>query len=346
MLPNALFFCACCRERDELALAAALSASTRHREQKRTERKQNGSPDENCSGNSSQGAREQAPVKLSFQRPNQSVSHYQGPPQDGHNGRLRKPPGFESAAPGGGNTTIKTPIETEWPDLTGPGAGITSSTHQPPSLPAPRNPPGFPNYLLMTKQPLTIHTHAQPPPGMHIPNPVVPMQVSPNIGKRGIPPPGFTDQYIRGNSRIIEAEVIDRVRKVLSYDQGKFTQFMTLSGWYRNGELSVQEYSAQCRELLGRAWEEIGPQLARVLPSKTQRKELLSLFRGKHTLRHSTNQASVPHSSAWHSQMGRSKHVMLNDEEYPTLSSAAGQPDPPRVSNPWSTKVAASWLSG
>ena len=77
-------------------------------------------------------------------------------------------------------------------------------------------------------------------------------------------------------SRSKEEYVIGQVRQALNYDREKFNLFRNLSGWYRNSEITVQEYVRRCRILFGEGmWMAVGPQLAEVMPIEGKRNELV-----------------------------------------------------------------------
>ena len=277
--------------------------------------------------------------------------------------KLKKPPGFETVS----NSSIKgTGAELEWPDPT-EWPDVTSK----PTQEWPIGPPtGFPSYSVM---------------GMEPPKPVIPSQApfpppglilgSDHSGPN--PPPGFaagilkdilqphSNQYrhnrhqdSRNDHKALEAEVIQRVRKMLGCDNAKLSLFKTLSGWYRNSEISVQEYAAQCHQLFGdQGWQEIGPQLARVLPVQSKQRELLSLFSAsrandipvgrKGKSKKSKSRMAQPPGLQRPWMAGRPPasvglhSSLLSEDEYPTLNAAAKQPDPPEELQPWNMKVLA-----
>jgi hypothetical protein len=75
---------------------------------------------------------------------------------------------------------------------------------------------------------------------------------------------------------VTEGSVINQVRQALDNDRERFNYFRNLSGWYRNSEITVQEYVRRCRELFGDLkWMLIGHQLAQVMPIEGKRNELL-----------------------------------------------------------------------
>lgn len=279
--------------------------------------------------------------------------------------KSKKPPGFEtvsnSTIKGMGTTEVEWPDPTEWPEVT-----PKPTQEWPTDLPT-----GFPSYSVMgmeqpkpdipSQVPFPLpglllgsdHSGPNPPPGFTI-----------GTGLKDISPP-FSNQYrhqqhqdSRNDHKALEAEVIQRARKMLGYDNGKLSLFKTLSGWYRNSEISVEEYAAQCHQLFGdQAWQEIGPQLARVLPVQSKQRELLSLFSAsrandipvgrKGKSKKSKSRVAEPPGLQRPWMSGRPPaniglhSLLLSEEEYPTLNAAAKQPDPPKELQHWNMKVSA-----
>ena len=80
------------------------------------------------------------------------------------------------------------------------------------------------------------------------------------------------------SKRSKQSQILERVRKALGYDAEKFTHFKTLMGWYKNGEIKVEEFKVQCHMLFGTKWKDFGPELAEMMPSQEKKNELLSSF--------------------------------------------------------------------
>ncbi len=117
--------------------------------------------------------------------------------------------------------------------------------------------------------------------------------------------------------------VVEAIRSIL--DKVKFTKFKTLSGWYRNNEITANEYMIQCSALFGPQWEEYGPKVASVFPEEIKQLELMALVHP------STAPAKNPKSkkktkervNVWSSQGVRAARGMLSDVEYPSLAVAS-----------------------
>ena len=153
-----------------------------------------------------------------------------------------------------------------------------------------------------------------------------------------------------------QSQVIEKVRKALSYDKDKFTEFKTLMGWYKNGEIGIGDYKTQCLQLFGHKWwKEIGPELAEVMPTHEKKNELLSSFGArsagggkKSTIASkSRKQGPVTVPSVWGTGPVVPVHSVhnfntmateLSDEEYPTLGSAVNLPKP-LPSTSWNNMV-------
>lgn len=138
----------------------------------------------------------------------------------------------------------------------------------------------------------------------------------------------------------IVSPVLVNIRQALGNDKEKFTHFKTLSGWYKNSEITIHEYAAQCSQLFGPSWKDIGPQVAELMPEQAKRKELLSLFKYHQQGVKTTNKSYVQQPpSVWLAapKAPKNRNVVtmttpvLNDEDYPTLSAAANHPGPQKV---------------
>ena len=148
-----------------------------------------------------------------------------------------------------------------------------------------------------------------------------------------------------------QSQVIEKVRKALGYSKEQFTHFKTLMGWYKNGEIAVNEFKAQCVMLFGNRWREIGPELAEVMPTHEKKNELLSSFGisagvGKSTVStKSRKRAPVSTPSVWGSggvepvRNFNSMYKGLSSEEYPSLSAAATQPKVLPQPTPWNVVI-------
>lgn len=145
-----------------------------------------------------------------------------------------------------------------------------------------------------------------------------------------------------------QSQVIEKVRKALGYSKEEFTRFKTLMGWYKNGEITVQEFKAQCVVLFGSKWREIGPEVAEVMPDQEKKNELLSSFgirseTGKSMK--SQKRAPVSTPSVWGTGPAVPVHnynrmyTGVSSEDYPTLSSAANQPKVLPQPTPWNVVI-------
>ncbi len=124
----------------------------------------------------------------------------------------------------------------------------------------------------------------------------------------------------------VETKIVEKIRAVL--DKTKFTQFKTLSGWYRNDQISAIEYMNQCSNLFGPKWEEIGPNVAAVFPEEEKQIELSRYFsrpslsapvrKGK-----SKKKAKVSTTSVWSSGGRPLTQGVLSDSDYPSLETAS-----------------------
>ena len=135
--------------------------------------------------------------------------------------------------------------------------------------------------------------------------------------------------------------MIEKVRKALNYNESKFTQFVTISGWYRNSEVTVHEYASQCYLLFGDAWYEIGPQLSQVLPVKSKRKELMSVFSNSGTVSGLKSKLCADPPGVWQKAKNESSAAALTEAEYPSLVAAAKLPDPSKGTQLWNARVSA-----
>ena len=123
----------------------------------------------------------------------------------------------------------------------------------------------------------------------------------------------------------LESKVVERIQEILNKDKAKYTQFKTLSGWYRNSEIAAVEYMSQCSELFGPKWEEIGPKVAGTFPEEAKKYELLSFFSRKPP-RSANQPKSKKKSTVWTSQYRPPARSALSDADYPSLKSASSLP--------------------
>lgn len=149
-----------------------------------------------------------------------------------------------------------------------------------------------------------------------------------------------------------QSQIIEKVRKTFDYDRERFTHFKTLMGWYKNGEITVEEFKAQCLRLFGNKWKEIGPELAEMMPSHEKKNELLSSFgirsasrKNMATTTKSRRKSPVTVSSVW--GVGPMAPVCnfntistgLSHDEYPTLGSAMNQSKTVPQPTPWNVVI-------
>ena len=264
--------------------------------------------------------------------------------QDSERQIKSRPPGFETVnVPAISASTDNSGGEDEWPNLTPyTDTKLGTSARQPAA-----------NSIEETVPPHITHMNK---PGL---NPLeFPFLQTSNVGTSQAgsvpvnPPPGFaygapprsnrtTAVQSTRNVKALEGEVIEKVRKALNYDESKFTQFMTISGWYRNSEVTVHEYASQCYLLFGDAWYEIGPQLSQVLPVKSKRKELMSVFSNSGTVSGLKSKLCADPPSVWQKAKNESSAATLTEAEYPSLVAAAKLPDPSKGPQLWNARVSA-----
>lgn len=156
-----------------------------------------------------------------------------------------------------------------------------------------------------------------------------------------------------------QSQLIEKVRKSLNYDKDKFTHFKTLMGWYKNSEISVEEFKAQSLVLFGsNRWREIGPELAEMMPNSEKKNELLSSFgvrsgvaKNIATTSSVRSRKRVPASvrpSVWGtgpvapirtSNYNAMSTARLSHEEYPTLDSSVHQTKPLPQPTAWNVVI-------
>ena len=350
------------REREDPELASALSSSLRSSEtqpprsspkmDKKPIKKPEGRKPEAIIVQSNNMDRPPPPIQQGFQLDGGGQNF-----QDTGKQKASRPPGFETInVPAIGVSAGSDGGESEWPDLTALTAGdkllVHTSARQPAANIGDTVPPGFSSVTQMNKKGLNSSSRSRPNP-QYQPLPTPNMGMGHDVTVPSNPPPGFAYgapalpnqpapvQDAR-NVKALESEVIARVRRALNYDKSKFTQFMTISGWYRNSEVTVHEYASQCYHLFGETWNEIGPQLAQVLPVKSKRRELMSLFSRAGTVSGlKSKKVSADPQSVWQKTRNGERVTSLNESDYPSLSAAAKQPDPSKAPQLWNTRVSA-----
>ena len=224
--------------------------------------------------------------------------------------QVRKPPGFEGTEP---SVTTNSAFENEWPDLS--TLSVSAAPKQPPQnttvsassllsrpLPAtsrynPLEPSNFPPLPSTTTSNKYTHpqnsnlkrvkTNAKYPAYSGLESSAIPPgfmewdRIQQDQIYSAPSAPATTNQAttVIVPGRLKEDYVIDQVRQALNYDREKFNFFRNLSGWYRNSEITVQEYVMRCRQLFGEGmWMAVGPQLAQVMPIESKRRELTQLL--------------------------------------------------------------------
>lgn len=243
-------------------------------------------------------------------------------------GQLQPPPGLGPPAPIVPELSLSDATSSreciEWPDLT------ALKRHLPTVAPAP------PPTTSYTGNPQP--SYAPPPPGFTTYK--VPSQ-----------PPGYassTASKVIPPSKPPPASNIIQTAKVLLNNDQKYSEFRRLSGLYARGAIPVRSYYRSCANLFGGFWEDIGPKLAQTLPNPEQQQELLALFPGKPGSTVAYSQVTTaggrerrmkPKGSWQFGSNGDRGSVRLSEEEYPSLSASAHQPDPTIPLPGWNVKV-------
>ena len=274
------------------------------------------------------------------------------------------PPGFEKKPKGiiSQNEAVvsadveeeKTLMNDSWPVLGAAVAGTTSPVHQPPS--GPRNvekdtreeKKDYSKKVTQKIPPEPVRDSSKATLGT--PKPVVD-----SISNKPAPskPP---------SSSISGSRIFEDIRRALNYDQEKFKEFQSLSGWYRGGTLSVDRYNSQCVEMFGEEWLVLGPQLAKAMPPGETREKLMSylstnsssamgVLKASSASKKKTKKGSRENSSsAWvtveetkksrSGPLGRGK-MLYSEDEYPSLSAAAKFPQNkvPMATTAWNVQV-------
>lgn len=164
------------------------------------------------------------------------------------------------------------------------------------------------------------------------------------------------------------SKVFEDIRQALDYDKTKFKDFQSQSGWFRSGVVTVQEYNTQCEELFGSRWAEVGPVIARMMPSGKKRDELLTLFTARGMVgvdsssngRRRSGMVKNTAPNAWagggtrsgtststgkqgvSTTKGVATSSNVSEEDYPSLSAAAKRPQSkatPSYSNAWKVTI-------
>lgn len=222
--------------------------------------------------------------------------------------QAKKPPGFESSRPTS-NPPMNTDSASEWPDLLSltllstaeqPQRSSAGRIQPPPVSYNPLEPSHFPplsipallsvtnnNYstaapsVERSKASLSAAVASSIPPGFVTPQWQLIQQDSiyKSPSYSNLPAQGTTVGNVSSGTLqqgVTEGTVISMVREALDNDRERFNHFRNLSGWYRNSEITVQEYVLRCRELFGDyKWMLIGHKLAQVMPIECKRNELL-----------------------------------------------------------------------
>ena len=152
--------------------------------------------------------------------------------------------------------------------------------------------PSLNTSAMIPEQPVSI------PPGFAFAasQPVsLPMSQQKNYSKQSInlkkPPGEAAEEKIKGNvvpspeSAISAVKVdsiqernqalVDKIRRLLAYDKPKFDKFKALSGKFRQGACSANEYYDRCCDLFGSNFFQVFSELVDLLPDVDKQKELL-----------------------------------------------------------------------
>lgn len=212
--------------------------------------------------------------------------------------QAKKPPGLKSP-PATKNNTSTTDKTSEWPDLltlsiVSKEQPKTTSVERKlnphnvnynPSQFPPLDPIAPPSSSNINFAASSLHDYEEPsvgsnvPPGFMMPRWQTIQQDS--IYKTAVSSNHMTmseamNTVIPQQRVVTEGSVINMVRDALGHNREKFNYFRNLSGWYRNSEITVQDYVRRCQELFGDLkWMLIGPQLAQVMPIEGKRNELI-----------------------------------------------------------------------
>ena len=282
--------------------------------------------------------------------------------------QAKKPPGFESSQPTK-SPTMNTDSASEWPDLL--ALNISPPEDDSKQAPTPKiqpprgsynplEPSNFPplSFSIVSTANNNYATSAPPaqrsraslsaavasniPPGFVSPQWQLIQQDSiyKSPSSSNLPVQGTAGSVGSGalQQGVTEGSVISMVREALGNDRERFNYFRNLSGWYRNSEITVQEYVLRCRELFGDyQWMLIGQKLAQVMPIECKRNELLlNVYAGMTQLQH----PSVS-PSEYHNQLPPSAQLVLMN------TSSTATPPPIHVSRSEPTLLqtsrAAKW---
>lgn len=313
-----------------------------------------------------------SPVDNAPTQPEPKTEHT---PVNNDRAKPERPPGFNSEPPMSRLMSSQRSADMEWPDL-----HVSVGPSQPPRA-KPYTIVEFDSAMGHTPVPgqaapqrsVVISGNAAPrnrgSGGSGNSNLLRLMDSNSQLGGGGFPssqapPPGFSQSapllgsQVSGSGpqtdlRTVEIQVIKNVRRVLDNDQAKFMQFKTLSGWYRNSEISAAEYVKQCSELFGDTWSDVGPQIAHVMPIEEKRRELLSLFDcpaaldggAKKKRKGKGSKVSAAYGGGGALQWprggggGGGTYPMLSEDDYPSLRSAAGRSGSGKMPGPWNGRV-------
>lgn len=192
------------------------------------------------------------------------------------------------------------------------------------------------------KKDIRVHSLESFPP---IPGSTVTSNKTPRVDEN----PSIQGSSVKTSRKAMESKVVEKVQIALGKNKSKFTQFKTLSGWYRSGEITVHEYSSQCSALLGNNWKEIGPQVAAVFPEQSKKNELEHLFGlcpSALPAKQAKSKKKSKATTVWTSRLPTTSHgpqpparlpttshgpqlparSMLSESDYPSLEVASGLP--------------------
>ena len=327
---TALYVVLPCREQEELEVATALSASTQRAEKpkKPSPPLPRKTPDEHTKpppGFSSVLPTTQPELVRNTQETVQVTSTGFNPYSNADSiskskePELTKPPGFE-------NITVATKPEkkeNEWPEIASGGEVVKQEDMR---LVAQSELTGVQNWTKGEKSEQKQPKKNCKPKKERI-VPAYTADAFPSLSGKSEHCEKMGGDKISVSRKQVETKVVERIRAVL--DKSQFTEFKTLSGWYRNNQISAVEYMNQCSNLFGPKWEEIGPKVATVFPEESKQIELSGYFSRPSpsaTVRNgkSKKKAKVTTTTSVWSSGGRLlTQGALSDADYPSLATAS-----------------------
>lgn len=224
-------------------------------------------------------------------------------------------------------------------------------------------PPGF---AVAARQPPSLAVsqqtyRAKPPPGFQKPSgATVKEKVKENVAPTQEIPAPKPEVKMNKSAQERNQMLVEKIRALLGYDKSKFDEFKALSGKFRKGASSAEEYYAHCCDLFGTNFAQVFSELVDLLPDEERQKELLSVHQdakisakrqGSNKNKAGKANKKAPSPGVWQSgetawNAGTQRNG-VSEMDFPSLPAASKRSYQPSYRPPKSaTVLKQAWIRG